>query len=252
MVNSYGAFQSYYTLNLGLPASTVSWIGSVQNFLTFFVGAFSGRLLDAGYFLPTLFVGTTINLLGTFFMSLSTTYWQLMVTQGLMVGIGGGIFFTPCMGLIGTYFSKKRAIAVGLTTSGNAAGGMVYPVLVQQLLPKIGFNWTVRVLGFLNLGLLLAVFAFMRARLPPRKSGPIVDFTAFREPVYTYYVAGLFFIIWAVYYTFYYLSSYGVEVVGLPFSAGVSLTIIINGAGLPARILPAFIAMKYGQYSMLF
>lgn len=84
-VNSYGAFQSYYTLSLGLPASTISWIGSVQNFLTFFIGAFSGRLLDAGLFVPTLMVGAVIQILGIFFMSLSTKYWQLMITQGIMV-----------------------------------------------------------------------------------------------------------------------------------------------------------------------
>lgn len=67
-VNSYGAFQSYYTLTLGLPPSTISWIGAVQNFLTFFVGAFSGRALDAGYLLPALMAGFVIQLLGVFFM----------------------------------------------------------------------------------------------------------------------------------------------------------------------------------------
>lgn len=84
-VNSYGAFQNYYTLNLGVSASTISWIGSVQNFLTFVIGIFSGRLLDAGYFVPTFAVGSTIQILGIFFMSLSTKYWQLMLTQGMMV-----------------------------------------------------------------------------------------------------------------------------------------------------------------------
>lgn len=68
-VNSYGAFQSYYTISLGLPASTISWIGAVQNFLTFCIGAVSGRALDAGYFLPALIVGSIIQLLGIFFMS---------------------------------------------------------------------------------------------------------------------------------------------------------------------------------------
>lgn len=113
-----------------------------------------------------------------------------MLTQGIMTGIGGGIFFTPSMGLIGTYFSSRRALAIGITTTGNSAGGMIYPVLVQQLLPKIGFAWTARVLGFLNLGLLSVVFVFMRPRLPPRKSGPIIDMSAFKEPVYAFFVAG--------------------------------------------------------------
>ena len=55
-------------------------------------------------------------------------------------------------------------MAIGIVTTGNSAGGMIYPVMVQQLLPKLGFAWTTRVIGFLNLALLLVVFAFMRPR----------------------------------------------------------------------------------------
>lgn len=205
-INSYGAFQSYYKMTLDESPSTISWIGSVQNFLTFFCGAFSGRLLDAGLFVPAFLVGAFLQLLGIFMMSLSTKYWQLMITQGVMTGIGGGLFFTPAMGLMGTYFSSKRALAIGIATTGNSAGGIIYPVIVQQLLPKIGFAWTARVLGFFNLACLCLVFAFMRPRLPPRKSGPLVDFSAFKEPVYAFFVAGLFFVIWPIYYTFYYVS----------------------------------------------
>lgn len=82
---------------------------------------------------------------------------------------------------------------------------MVYPVLVRELLPKIGFAWTTRVLGFLNLGLLAIAFVFMRPRLPPRSSGPIVDWKAYSEPVFVLFVAGLFFMLWNVYFTFYYV-----------------------------------------------
>ncbi|KAF2215858.1 hypothetical protein CERZMDRAFT_35253 [Cercospora zeae-maydis SCOH1-5] len=250
LVNSYGAFQSYYTLNLGLPASTVSWIGSVQNFLTFFIGIFSGRALDAGYFMPALLLGSTIQVLGIFFMSLSSQYWQLMLTQGIMVGLGAGIFFTPCMGIIGTYFDSKRSLAMGIATSGNSVGGMIYPTLVQQLLPKLGFAWTARVLGFLNLGLLTIVMAFMRPRLPPRRSGPIVDLSAFKEPTYVFLTATCFFIIWAIYFTLYYISSYAIDVAGISFTAALNLTIIINGVGLPARIVPSFFADRFGQLNM--
>lgn len=201
-------------------------------------------------------------------MSLSTKYWQLMLTQGIMTGLGGGLFFTPSLGLVGTYFNKKRALAIGIATTGNSAGGIVYPVLVQQLLPKLGFAWTSRVLGFLNLGILCVVFVFMRPRcvkyfvkrdmsllicefdrLPPRKSGPTVDLSAFRESTYSLLVAGLFFVIWSVYFTFYYrklqtaranitpdplttstpVSSYGSEVIGLPFTSATTITIVLNG-----------------------
>jgi MFS family permease len=123
-VNSFGSFQAYYTSVLPESPSTISWIGSIQVFLTFFIGAFSGRLLDAGLFVPTLFVGGVLQLLGIFMMSLSTKWWQLLLSQGVLTGIGGGIFFCPSMGLIATYFSKRRALAVGVVTTGNSVGSL--------------------------------------------------------------------------------------------------------------------------------
>jgi len=121
-VNSFGSFQAYYTEVLPEDPSTISWIGSIQVFLTFFIGAFSGRLLDAGLFVPTLFVGGVLQLLGIFMMSLSTKWYQLLLSQGVLTGIGGGIFFCPSMGLIATYFSDHRALAVGIVTTGNSVG----------------------------------------------------------------------------------------------------------------------------------
>ena len=185
--------------------STISWIGSVQTWLTLLIGAFSGRMLDAGLFLPTFFVGAVLQVLGMFLMSISTKYWQLMLTQGVLTGIGGGIFFTPSLALISTYFQSRRGLAIGLATTGNSTGGMIYPLVVRQLIPAVGFPWTARVLAFINMTFLATALAFMRPRLPPRKSGPIIDWSAFKEPIYMTFVAGLFILMWANYYTFYYV-----------------------------------------------
>ena len=246
-----GVFQTYYTLNLDVSPSSISWIGTVQNFLSFSIGAFSGRLLDAGYFLPIVIVGVTLQVLGIFLMSISTQYWQLILTQGLLNGLGSGIFFTPCMGVMAQWFSKRRSIALGVASTGNSAGSMIYPIIVQQLLPKIGFAWTARVLGFLNLGLLILVILFMKPRLPPRPSGPIIDFAAFKEPPYSLFCLGIFFQVWTIYYALYYVSSFAVEAIGLPFSEATNFLIIINGAGIPARLVPGLIADKYGALNTI-
>lgn len=179
-------------------------------------------------------------------MSLSTKYWQLILTQGVLNGLGGGIFFTPCMGIMAQWFSKHRSIALGIASTGNSAGSMIYPIIVQQLLPKIGFAWTARVLGFLNLGLLILVILFMKPRLPPRTSGPIIDFAAFKEPPYSLFCVAIFFQVWTIYYALYYVSSFAVEAIGLPFSRATNFLIIINGVGIPARLVPGLIADKYG------
>lgn len=206
-VNAFGAFQSYYTGILPVSASAISWIGSVQIFLSLSLGVVTGRLLDAGFFFPTYIVGATIQVLGVFLMSISTKYWQLMLTQGVLTGLGNGIFFTPTLALVTTYFDKRRGIAVGLVTTGNSLGGAIYPVIARQLLPEIGFAWTARVLGFINLAVLCVALAFLKPRLPPRKSGAIVDLSALRDPVFLGFAFAIFFAMWANYYIFYYVSN---------------------------------------------
>lgn len=205
-VNSFGAFQPYYETILPVSASTISWIGSIQAGLLFIVGVFSGRALDYGWFRPTVALGIAVQLLGIFAMSASSSYWQLLLTQGVCTGIGGGIFFLPMMGVCSTYFAKNRGIAIGIVTTGNSIGGVVYPLVVRQLLGKVGFGWTVRVLGFINVVCLLVAFAFMKPRLPPRKAGNIIDMDAIRDLPYCLHVLGICFLMPPVYCVFYYVS----------------------------------------------
>lgn len=270
-INSFGSFQVYYTSTLPESASAISWIGSIQTWLTYFIGAFSGRLLDAGFFLPTFIVGALLQLLGIFLMAVSKSYWHLMLTQGVLTGLGGGIFFTPSLALVATYFSKKRGLAMGIATTGNSAGGIIYPLVVRQLLPKVGFKWTALTLGFINMAGLLLVLSFMRPRLPPRRSGPIIDWTAFTEPIYVTYVFGVFFFIWTVFYTMYYVrappfplttkpsltppsrqvASFGKQAIGLSQADATLLVTIINGAGFPTRVLVPILADRFGVLNVV-
>ncbi|KAI1810609.1 MFS general substrate transporter [Poronia punctata] len=249
--NSFGAYQAYYTQTLPQEPSVISWIGGIQLFLTLVIGPFSGRLLDAGFFMPIFLVGSLLQVLGIFLMSISTQYWQLLLTQGVLSGLGAGIYFTPAVSVVGTYFDKKRGLAIGLATTGNSVGGMIYPLLVRELIPKMGFARTTRVIGFVNTGLLVIAFTFMRPRLPPRKSGPLLELAAFKEPPYSLFLLGSFFVFWANYFTFYYIGSYGTQTLDLPLASASILVIIINGVGLPFRILTPIVADRIGNLNVI-
>ena len=80
-----------------LPPSQVSWIGSIQIFLTFAISAFSGRSADAGYARHAVLAGTFFCVLGTFMTSLAKTYWQIFLAQGICEGIGMGIMYMPAV-----------------------------------------------------------------------------------------------------------------------------------------------------------
>lgn len=205
-VSSFGVFQTYYTRTLGHSQSDISWVGSIQIFLLFFIGAFSGRCTDAGLFRPVFVTGYMLQLIGLLMTSLSTKYWQLFLAQGLCIGISNGLQFCPAMAVVSTYFDKNRSFAFGITATGAVSGGLIYPVIVQQLLPKIGFGWTMRVLAFVTVATGALATAFLKTRVPPRRSGPLLELAAFKEVPYVLYCIGMFLNFWGIYFAFFYVS----------------------------------------------
>jgi MFS family permease len=149
------------------------------------------------------------------------------------------------MALLSTYFSSHKGIAVAIATTANSAGGALYPLIARQLLAQIGFGWTMRVLGLINMIFLCTAGLVMKPRLPPRKSGPLVDFAAFKEVEYMLLSVGLCFHMSSLYFTNWYIASYGRDMLDLSYSNSIILLIILNGVGIPARVLAGHVADRY-------
>ena len=193
-INSFGVFQTYYATALSRPPSDISWIGSVQIFLLFFIGTLTGRLTDAGYFRAVLLVGSLFQVGGMFASAQATAYWQLFLTQGICIGVGNGCLFCPTMAVLSTYFAKRRSFAIGVAACGAATGGLVFPSMARELLPGVGFAWTLRAIGFIQLAALGVANWGLRTRIPPRRAGSLVEWGAFREAEYTFYALGSFLV----------------------------------------------------------
>jgi MFS family permease len=252
-INSFGVFQTYYVQTLlRRSPSDVSWIGSLQVFLLFFIGTVSGRATDAGYFRHTFVVGSVFLLVGMFTTSICKEYWHFVLAQGLCVGVGSGLLFCPTLALIPTYFSKRRALAVGIAASGTTTGGMIIPGLFSALLPRIGFAWTVRVLGFITLAFQVVSFALARTRIPPRKTGALVDWAAFREMPYVLFTISVFLSFWSIYPAYYYVGEYATSVIRVSQSTSFHLLIVMNGVGSVGRLLPPYLSDRYtGPVNMM-
>lgn len=252
MIATFGVFQQHYTLDLGLEPSAVSWIGSLQMLGHFSLGMVTGRLFDAGYFYWSMIPGMLIAALGMFMTSLCTKYWQFFLAQGIMNGLGNGMQFAPAMSLITTYFARNRSVALAIMASGSATGGLVYPTIARQLLPKIGFPWTVRVMAFMMLAVGALYCSLLKPRLPPRKSGPVLELSAFKELPYALFCIAVFLICLGQYFAFYYISSFAVDILGLPYGTSINVLLALNGVGVLGRLVPSYFADRYiGPYNIL-
>ena len=162
------------------------------------------------------------------------------------MGLGFGLLFCSAVSQLATFFEKKRAIAVGIAATGTSTGGMVIAGLFEGLLPRIGFGWTIRVMGFLSLAFQVIGFALARTRLPPRKTGPLIEWSAFKELPYVLFTAGMFFSFWSIYQAYYFISEYASTVAGMTQSDSFNLVIVITGSGVVGRILPSWASDRYG------
>ncbi|KAI1176576.1 putative MFS monocarboxylate transporter [Nemania sp. FL0916] len=252
MVNTYGVFQTYYLTHL-LPnqsASNLAWIGSLQSFLLLFVGAITGPLYDRGYLRHLLFVGSALMFAGMMLLSISTQYYQILLTQGLTVGLGGGCLFIPSVALLPTYFSKRTAFVIGLAGSGSGIGGIIYPIAFQRLLDSLGFTWAVRVVAFIMLGTLIIPLAVLRQRVQPAAARKLVDLSAWREPPFVLFVIGGFFGFLGMYLPLVYVQEYAITRHIMSPAAAANLLPILNAGSTVGRIVPNYGADITGPLNM--
>jgi hypothetical protein len=90
VASSFSAYQAFYQQDLlaDHTPSEISWIGTSQVSLLGFTGVVSGALYDRGYIRALLIVGGTMVVFGFMMLSLAKEYYQVILSQGLCIGLG--------------------------------------------------------------------------------------------------------------------------------------------------------------------
>lgn len=77
--------------------------------------------------------------------------------------------YIPSIAVVAHHFRRRRALAMGIVASGSSLGGILHPIMLNNLLHgPAGFTGGVRASAGLNLGLLVVAIALVRTRLPPQ------------------------------------------------------------------------------------
>ena len=115
-MSAFGTFQAWYASHQlqHLPESTISWIGSIQYCIFFFSvrfnflilltqlilydsnnyqGATIGRLFDAYGPTRLMIAGTLCGLISTLTTSVCKEYYQFILSQGVLFGLGVGLLY---------------------------------------------------------------------------------------------------------------------------------------------------------------
>ncbi|KAI0398138.1 major facilitator superfamily domain-containing protein [Xylariaceae sp. FL0594] len=276
LLNSFGTFQTYYqdTLLKGSGSSTISWIGSVQLFLLFIGGLFVGPAFDKFGAFKVTAPGAFFYVLSFMFTSLSTKFYQILLSQGFLYGIADAMLFYPTISAVNVWFDHKRGLALGIVVSGSSVGGIVWPILIERLIASIGFPWALRATGFICLAVLIPSVLLVKERKVQEKSNnngknTVSDgkgannasnnsaFDTQRLKVeiltkeYMLQTAGFTFAYLGLFIPFYYLSLFAIKHGVEPGFANYLLA-ILNAGSFVGRIVSGFFADKFGPFNITF
>ncbi|KAJ7188786.1 major facilitator superfamily domain-containing protein [Mycena filopes] len=269
-VNAWGVFQAYYEQTLLKDSSpsnmwvvfnrneyTVpkligysAWIGSIQYSMIFIPALISGHFFDRGHLRVPFFIASVIIVAATFLVGQCTQYWHFLLCQGFAVGLGSGILFGPINAVIGHWFKERRGLATGLLATGSSIGGTVFPIVARNLIPRVGFPWTLRIFGFILLFTLGIANLTVRRRLPPKETGGLFNPVAFRNPAYTVYCLGGVVAFLGLYTVLTYIDI-SATFVGISPDFAFYLISIANAASFVGRLVAGVTTDKFGAVNVI-
>lgn len=273
LINSAAVFESYFSEHqlADHSPSQIGWIFSLYLFIVFFVGIQVGPLFDnygprglvvvgglcisASLLLLSLCKGERLRNIWSLEKQLKLfdeEYYQILLAYSILGGLGGALLNSPSYGAIAHFFDSRRGFATGIAATAGSIGGIVYPIMLQNLFPTLGFAPTARILGFILLGLTVPATLFIRSRLP-KKDGPTSiwpDFTVFRNPKFTLCAVGIFFMEWGLFIPITYIISYASSVQKSTVHSYTILA-ILNAGSAVGRFLPGLAADRYGRFNII-
>lgn len=227
----------------------------MEVFLTIFLAAFVGSAYDVLGPKPLIIPGTILMTLGIMLTSISTQYYQFMLTQGVLTAVGGALIFHACAPAISSWFDKYRATALGIGNAGSALGGVFIPVIFRQVVDYAGFGWAVRAIAFVLLGLSAVSCALTTSRLPPPGLQKI-DFyksyvAPFKQLPFLFTAIGVFVVYWGVFIPMNYIPSHAVSKGVSPDLASYLIS-ILNAVSIFGRVIPGMFADRFGRFNSYF
>jgi MFS family permease len=113
-------------LLFGLTGPLTAWM----------IGRFGARV--------TLATGGTIVTIATFLMGLVGHIYSMYLALSFLVGLGVSFAsMIPVQMVVISWFSVRRALAMGLVLGGGAIGGFLAPQIISEAVQAAGGNWRI-------------------------------------------------------------------------------------------------------------
>jgi MFS family permease len=166
---SFGAFFAPMAAEFGAGSGATSLVFSITACCWFLLGSVSGRAVDRFGPRPVLLLGAVALAGGLLLTSAAQQLWVGYLSYGLGVGVAVACGYVPMVAVVGAWFDRQRALAVGVAVAGIGVGTLAGAPLAAALIAEHGWRRAHVLLGVG--GALLLVVAAVVVRRPPEPAG---------------------------------------------------------------------------------
>ena len=194
LCSSVGVLQSYWETHQlkAYPSSTIGWISGLLVFLNLFLGVQIGPLFDRYGPRWIMLIGSVIYALSIFLLGSCTSYYQFILCLGVLGGTGSALICTPTMAVLSHWFYRRRGNATGIAMAGSSLGGICWPIVLRTTFQRLGWAWSMRILGFMFVFFLTVGNLCIKGRLPTKARKGSIDLHCFTDSRFLWATTGVF------------------------------------------------------------
>jgi predicted MFS family arabinose efflux permease len=167
---TFGAFFSSMSEEFGAGRGPTAIMFGITLFLFFGFGVVSGPLSDRYSPRLLMMVGGVLFCGGLVATSQVQQLWLGYLTYGIGVGLGAGFWVTPVYAVVGALFQRYRAVALGVTATGNGLGTLILVPVAERIIDAQG--WRSAYLWLAAIAATFLVLAVLVLVTPPRSPSP--------------------------------------------------------------------------------
>ncbi|KAJ9087660.1 hypothetical protein DSO57_1030965 [Entomophthora muscae] len=160
------------------PGASIALISSLACGLMAAGFPFAGWLAEkTGHRVLTV-TGLLMTSVGLLLSSFSFSFWQVIITQGIMVGCGTCLVFYTASTISLPWFRLRRRIPIALNALAIGLGGVVYAFIYSTSLDS---RTSLRISAAMVLFPSIIVTPFLKKRMPSLVRERVVDFSRLRD-----------------------------------------------------------------------
>ncbi|KAG9519310.1 MFS general substrate transporter, partial [Aureobasidium melanogenum] len=193
---------------------------------------------------PVMWLGCLVCTFSAIGAGFAKTPLQLVMTIGLLYGIGAGMLFGPSIHLMAEWFKVKKSLAYGFICAAGAAAGAGLPPIYTICLTRYGYKVTLIGWGLITFVVTSIGLLCVRPRLPHSAKPPapsMNDFDFTKKPLFLIMLLATMVQAIAHYGPSLYLPSFGADL-GLSASEAAMLASLLNLAQAIGQPLQGWLA----------